>query len=308
MATKNIKKPLLIALIVAGIAIIGLIIFLLVIPRYNISIDGAEIKETKDNNGVKEVVATMSVDCNSSEKNGYYVCESPKITGSYSGGDQIIINTEGINDFSANENKIGFTGKETSYKKVVVREEKISASSDTYELTLKSEDDNKDLLVYKLELTTNLTDKDDSMINAEPNKDAISGALKTIDTISETCILDEDTDPNNEIGKDGQYYIKVSYIDSRVDKQYYGELDDNFNFVTTETSCTERGSDAGGTVEVFRTVEDATKRKEYLDGFTGVLSAGKSKLINTTLVRVSPNLKASEQNDLLEKIYQALSK
>ena len=190
----------------------------------------------------------------------------------------------------------------------MVREEKISASSDTYELTLKSKDDNKDLLVYKLELTTNLTDKDDSMINAEPNKDAISGALKTIDTISETCILDEDTDPNNEIGKDGQYYIKVSYIDSRVDKQYYGELDDNFNFVTTETSCTERGADAGGTVEVFRTVEDATKRKEYLDGFTGVLSAGKSKLINTTLVRVSPNLKASEQNDLLEKIYQALSK
>lgn len=306
-APNKYKKILIISAIILAVAIIGVAIFIL-IPKNNISIKGAEVTDTSTSDGVKIIKAKLSVDCNASEENGYYQCEPRKIEGNYSGSDKIGITNVNVKDLATNDNKISFDASRVSFKKVVVREEKISSHSDAYVIVMRDKETDKEIIRYELELVTNLTDQDSAKINAEPNKESIAAALKTIDTIRETCILNEDTDPNNSLGKDGEYYIKVSYIDNRVDTKYYGDLDSNLNFVITETSCAESGSDAGGTIEVFRTVEDAKRRKEYLDGFSGVLSAGKSKLINTTLVRVSPNLKASEQNDLLEKIYQTLSK
>ncbi|MBR3322861.1 hypothetical protein IKG13_02285 [Candidatus Saccharibacteria bacterium] len=302
----NKKVFIIIAAIIIAVSI-GALVFFLLLPKYDIVINGANVSNSVNNNGIKEISASLSVDCNSKEENGSYVCEELKISGTYSGDGTVELKDDNSLNFNTNENSISFNGKKISYKKVVVREEKIASTDNNYELVMKDKD-GKEVVNYKLTITTNLTSEDDASINAEPNKEAIAAALKTIDSIKESCILNEDNDPNNEIGKDGQYYIKVSYIDNRVDLKYYGDLDDNFNFVASPNSCAESGSDAGGTIEVFRSVEDAKKRKEYLDGFTGVLSAGKSKLINTTLVRVSPNLKSSEQNDLLEKIYQALSK
>lgn len=304
------KKPIVPIIIVVGILIvaIGCLTFFLLIPKNSISIEGAEIADTIDKDGVKEITATLTKECNSTENNGYYVCEPVTISGTYEGDGKIEIANEEISDFTAADKKLSFTSKEVSYKKVVVREEKISTTSNNYIIVMKNKNGDNNIIVYKLEVKTTLSDKDNAAINAEPSQEAIAAALNTIDTIKETCILNENTDPNNEIGKDHQYYIKVSYIDKRVDVKYYGNLDNNYNFVATSKSCAENGSEAGGTIEVFRTVEDAKTRKEYLDGFTGVLSSGKSKLVNTTLIRVSPNLKASEQNDLLEKIYQTLTK
>ena len=305
MAKKKSKLPIIIGAIVLLVGV-GCLVFFLLFFKNSISINEAEIKETTNNNGTKTIFATLTKECNASEKGDYYVCEPVTITGKYKGGNEVIMN-DPVDDFVASDNKISFTAKEVSYKKVAVREENITSTSNNYELVMKNEE-GKELIVYKLEVITTLNDEDNALINAEPNENAIAEALKTVETISEVCILNEDTDPNNNIGKDGQYYIKVSYIDNRVDKQYYGEYDFMSDQYDLSKSCTERGVDAGGSIEVFKTKDDAQSRKDYLDAFaTGILNSGKSQQVNTTLIRVSPNLKASEQDDLLEKVYQALT-
>ncbi len=309
MTARNKKTILAVSLAAIILAAAIAVIALVAMSQKSITIEGAEIQNTLTQDGIKEISASLSVDCNATEKDGYFVCKLPQFSGTYSGGDAVTISGEDVNDLTVNEGKLSFIGTETSYKKVAIREEKITSSSNVYTLIMKNKEDDQTILRYNLEVTTRLTDADDAIINAAPDQESIAKAVKTIDTITEVCILNEDTDPNNEIGKEGQYYIKISYIDNRVPLEKYGELDNNFNFTVTPESCTSRGSDAGGTIEVFRTIEEADKRKKYLDQFSGgILSAGKSKLIGPAVVRVSQNLKASEQDDLLEKLYQALAK
>jgi len=115
-------------------------------------------------------------------------------------------------------------------------------------------------------------------------------------TVKLARIYDEDTDPNNLIGKQGQYQYAGSFYDTR---SGYEPTDDNLNPIAIEDDLF--GTDAGGAVEVFVDKDDAEARGEYLGQYqTGLVQAGAYRVINNVVLRVSPELKASEQNELLD--------
>lgn len=84
--------------------------------------------------------------------------------------------------------------------------------------------------------------------------------------VSKAVVYNDKTDPNNLLGRPGQYVEKMNFIDPRDKKR--------------KTECT---------VEVFRLAEDARKRKEYIDSLNHIPMFGGyyTFLHKNVLVRVS---------------------
>ena len=71
----------------------------------------------------------------------------------------------------------------------------------------------------------------------------------------------------------------------------------------------EAGTDGGGSVEVYKTAEEATKREEYLASFDGTITAsGSHEVVGTCIVRTSDYLTATQQKELETAIIEALTK
>lgn len=122
----------------------------------------------------------------------------------------------------------------------------------------------------------------------------IRDAAGMIDVIS----LTEDNDPENYIGKAGWYTVKVVF--HHKDVEHYG-LDNGL------LTLNEVGNPAGGCIEVYRTEEDVQRRADELKSQEGtVRSPGARAICGTVLVRVSDDLKASYQQELLELIVAEL--
>lgn len=70
----------------------------------------------------------------------------------------------------------------------------------------------------------------------------------------------------------------------------------------------DKGTEAGGAIEVYPTVEDANKRNEYLAGFdgAGMLSSGSHSVVGTIVIRTSDKLTASQQKEMEKNIYNSL--
>ena len=99
------------------------------------------------------------------------------------------------------------------------------------------------------------------------------------------------------MNKQGSYTASVYFTDSLVTDTIEGK-----DIVT-------KGTDAGGNIEVYKTVEDAQKRNEYLSAFDGLpamLNPGSHYVYGTIIIRTSGRLTATQQNDLTQKIYQKL--
>ncbi len=122
----------------------------------------------------------------------------------------------------------------------------------------------------------------------------IRDAAGMIDVIS----LTEDNDPENYIGKAGWYTVKVIF--HHKDVEHYG-LDNGL------LTLNEVGNPAGGCIEVYRTEEDVQRRADELKSQEGtVRSPGARVICGTVLVRVSDDLKASYQQELLDLIVAEL--
>lgn len=110
--------------------------------------------------------------------------------------------------------------------------------------------------------------------------------------------LTEDNDPENHIGKPGWYTVKVIF--RHKDVEHYG-LDSGL------LTLSEIGNPAGGCVEVYRTAEDAQRRADELKSQEGTpRSPGARMVCGTVVIRVSDDLKASYQQELLEMISKEL--
>lgn len=121
------------------------------------------------------------------------------------------------------------------------------------------------------------------------------GKVKHINNIS---AVTENNDPNGKLNKPGGYTATVYYSDDRIslDKSIYGN------------TVIEQGTNGGGGIEVYSTVEDAEKRENYLSTFDGgVLASGTHKVIGTVLIRTSNELTASQQKKMEAKIIKALT-
>ena len=303
------KKLTIIAVVAVAIVLIGVGVYLWIIPHYNLSINNVANQTSSNADGVKQLTAELDVDCNITESGDKLNCERRTIEGAFNSNRDVTVSvSEGADNLKTDGGKISFEPEIVSVQSVVVRPEPIKDPiSKQYKITMTNTDTNKVVAIYDLTVRTTFTDSDIKIVNKEPTAEAIKTAVAKIDTIQDVCIADEDTDPNGKLGKDGTYYIKVIFRDSRSthDNLVY---DESTGTPHQANNVCEVGNEAGGSVEVFRNSEDAKSRKEYLDDLAGgFFDSGSSKLVNSTIIRTSSEMKASEQKDLEQKLVNVLT-
>lgn len=129
-----------------------------------------------------------------------------------------------------------------------------------------------------------------------PDEAFIIERLKTIDGIMEIAPATEDNDPNGNLGKQGGYTAQVYFSYNGVNQSdVYG------------SDVIDKGTDCGGSIEVYKTVEEVKNRNDYLANFDGTaFASGSHTICGTILVRTSDYLKASQQQELEKAIIDAL--
>ena len=112
----------------------------------------------------------------------------------------------------------------------------------------------------------------------------------------------EQNDPNGNLHKDGGYTSAVFFSSDLVDQsQTYAS--------EGYTGIPAIGTDGGGSVEVYATIEDAQKRDTYLGALDGgILSSGSHTVVGTCVVRVSDLLTASQQKAIEQSIIDSLTR
>ncbi len=75
----------------------------------------------------------------------------------------------------------------------------------------------------------------------------------------------------------------------------------------SNVDAVEEGTNGGGSIEVYATMQDAQERDAYFSKFDGsVFACGSHKVIGTIVVRTSRSLTASEQRAFEAEIIEAL--
>ena len=120
--------------------------------------------------------------------------------------------------------------------------------------------------------------------------------LQKVPCIIEIKAVTEDNDPIGQLNKPGGYTALVYFSYELVDQEeVYGD------------DLIDKGTDAGGCIEVYTTEKDANKRNEYLAAFDGgVLTSGSHTVVGTIVVRTSDELTATQQKLLESNIIAAL--
>ena len=131
----------------------------------------------------------------------------------------------------------------------------------------------------------------------KPTAEYIISKLANVDEIKNSKAVTEDNDPNGKLNKSGGYTATVYFESSNVDPNEVEGKD-----------VIEKGTDGGGSIEVYANEDDANKRRDYLASFDGtILSNGSHRVIGTTLIRTSDKLTATQQKNLEKKIIEAMS-
>lgn len=130
-----------------------------------------------------------------------------------------------------------------------------------------------------------------------PSEGYIIECLGKVSHVADISAVTEDNDPNGNLNKAGGYTAQVYFSSDLVDQ---GEVSGN--------TVIDKGTDCGGSIEVYSTPEDAQKREEYLAGFDGgILASGSHTVVGTVLVRTSDKLKESEQKEMEANIIEVLT-
>ena len=138
----------------------------------------------------------------------------------------------------------------------------------------------------------------DSSNGDVPTEASIIAGLNEMPNIVDIAAATEYNDPNGQLNKEGGYVAHVYFSVDVIDQ-------DQILGVT----LIEKGTNAGGSIEVYKTVNDAKKRDEYLSTFDGtVFTSGSHKVVGTCVVRTSYLLTASLQNILANNIEKMLTK
>lgn len=166
----------------------------------------------------------------------------------------------------------------------------------------------------KIEYTTVLSSIQEKKTNLEnsvkqfkqltnPTSDFILERLKNVTLIIGMSAITEETDPYGDLNKAKSYTGMVFFASSLVnqDEVYFDET------MSKGDIYIDKGTAAGGAIEIYTTVEDAKKRDDYLGSFDGtVLSSGKHTVVGTVIVRTSHLLPASKQDELERSIVEVL--
>lgn len=129
-----------------------------------------------------------------------------------------------------------------------------------------------------------------------PSEEYIVACLNNVPGITGISAATEEHDPNNKLNKDGGYTAAVFFTHENISKTTY-----------SGDAVLNKGTDGGGCLEVYRTVEDAESRNAYLAAFDGsILDSGSHIVIGTVVVRTSSKMTASMQDELESAILSAL--
>jgi hypothetical protein len=133
-----------------------------------------------------------------------------------------------------------------------------------------------------------------------PSQDFVISRLGQVSDVSDIQAATEEKDPNKSLNKAGSYTAAVFF--------HYNNLSDPDGLYSGKPSI-DNGTDGGGCIEVFRTVEDANKRNDYLAVFDGasIINPGSHKVVGTVVIRASHLLTASQQDALTAEIEAGLT-
>lgn len=136
-----------------------------------------------------------------------------------------------------------------------------------------------------------------------PSEEFVLQRILTVDDVVDARAVTEDQDPNGQLHKAGGYTATIYFESKKVNQSKV--------YVSGEYAdvLIDKGTDAGGAIEVYANVEDAEKRRDYLAIHDGTIFAnGTHTVIGTVLVRTSNELTASQQKELEQKIIEALTR
>lgn len=127
----------------------------------------------------------------------------------------------------------------------------------------------------------------------QPTKEWVIEKLKSLSTIDEIQAVDFNNDPNGLLGKEGGYNSCIYFS--------LKEIENN----DMKGSVIEKGTDAGGCIEVYKYLQDAKNRCEYLSQFDDtLLYSGSYTLIGTMVIRTSYLLTNEQQVNLVNSIIE----
>lgn len=130
-----------------------------------------------------------------------------------------------------------------------------------------------------------------------PSGEWVADRLSNVTVITGTQAVTEELNPDGLLGKEGGYTSCIYFtVAAALPSDVPGK------------NIVEKGTDAGGAVEVYATLADAEARVEYLAGFDGtVLYSGSYAIVGTMVIRTSYKLSNEQQLDLTSAITAALT-
>lgn len=130
-----------------------------------------------------------------------------------------------------------------------------------------------------------------------PSEKWVIQRIKNIPSIKSIMAVTPDNDPNGLLGKDGGYISCIYFSIDSIDQ----------NSVKGSTII-EKGTDAGGAIEIYSTIEAALNRCDYLSQFDNtLLYSGSYTVVGTMVVRTSYQLSNQNQVTLTDQIVQVLT-
>lgn len=146
------------------------------------------------------------------------------------------------------------------------------------------------------DLTTYISDEAKILkqITAPPESWVIN-RLRNVEDILDIQQVTADNDPNGLLNKENGGYSACIY------------------FTTTGIEVegndpVEKGTDGGGAIEVYKTLEDAEARCEYLSGFDNtILYTGSYAIVGTMVVRISYVYTSEAQYEMTNRIVKAFT-
>ena len=170
--------------------------------------------------------------------------------------------------------------------------DEINATADQLEKTIDYSKEEEKLQTASAEYSNSV--KQQQQITA-PSENFILERLKGIDSIVTMAPVTEDNDPNGNLNKAGGYTSTVYFESSNVNQaEVYG------------TDLIDRGTDAGGAIEVYANSDDAERRNTYLATYDGtILASGSHEVLGTIVIRTSNELTATQQKQLTDAIKTA---
>ncbi len=145
------------------------------------------------------------------------------------------------------------------------------------------------------EMTTSI--QQCKLVTNPPEEQVMNRILK-VENITNAEAVTVENDPNGMLNKPGGYtsaiFFECNLVPAKT--QFKG------------TSPLEKGTPGGGCLEVYSTTEDTESRNAYLSTFDGrIFAAGKHAVIGTIVIRVSGEMKDSDQELMIQRLIDALT-